>query len=377
MTSPSLWGQAAGEKEALGKAALAAYAANVESFTFYKCRYRHTRAQARSIEDAIRGDYINARFYDNRLIVDDSRDLYEGFAPPPDPKQARPARGKKGSFVVPSPGFSDRYLADGKREMSYSPVLGGINLYSVESNAHGIELTPLGVNFLGHRNIHGPNVRLNQPEKFEFSVDGFQEIDGRPVITVRLKDKEIFRPGSAPAIEFCYTYSFDPARGHFPIRIQMLWNGKPKTQVFVTRMRECSNQRWFPERSVEINTPDKEGALYDVLEIKLLELDADHRPDKSEFYFNIPAGTQVLEFAKLDGRHFFTLKQEEKITIDDIPKLFELCEKAADTPLMDTAIPHSSSAAWIRWSVGVAGLILVAGGVYHLVRRFWLKRVPA
>lgn len=373
LVSPLAWGQTPGEKVTLGKAAISAYASNIESFTFYKCRYRITKAEAHSIEGAIRGDYLNASFYDNRLLVDGDHDLYEGFAPPPDPKQSKPVRGKKGVFAVPSPGFSNRYLADGKREMNYSPPLRAINLYSVESRVHGIPLTPLGMSFLGHRNRNGPNVRLNQPERFAFSVDGLQEIGGRPVITARFKDNNIFRPGSEPPIEFCYTYSFDPARGYLPIRMQMLWNGKPKTQIFVTAIRECSNQRWFPERSVEVDTPDKDGALYDVREIKLLELDADHRPDKSEFFVNVPAGTSVLEFAKQDSRHFFHLKQDEKISVEDLPKLFEMTEKSATTPLMDTAIPHSSTAAWIRWTVGLAGLILASGGAFFLVRRARFK----
>jgi hypothetical protein len=375
--SSSVPGQTPAEKEALGKAAIAACVANIESFTFYECSYRNTKAQARSIEAAIRGDYLNASFSDNRLVVDGDRDLYEGLAPPPDRKQAKPIPGKKGAFMIATPGPSNRYLSDGKKEMSYSPGLRSINLFSIESNKRGVDITPLGTLFGGHRITQGPKIWLNQPEQFAFSVDGFQEVDGRPVITVRFKNKEIFRPGSEPAIEFTYTYSFDPARGHLPIRLQMLWNGKPKSQTFVTHIRECSNQRWFPERYVIVDTPDKEGALYDVREIKLLELNADHRPDKNEFFVNVPAGTQVLEFDKRDGRHFFNLKQDEKITIDDIPKLFEMCEQVANTPLMDTAVPHSSSMAWIRWTVGLVGLILVLGGVCFLMRRFWRKRVPA
>ncbi len=375
--SSSAPGQTPAEKEALGKAAIAACVANIESFTFYECRYRNTKAQARSVEAAIRGDYLNAGFSDNRLVVDGDRDLYEDLASPPDPKQAKPMPGKKGVFMVATPGPSNRYLSDGKKEMSYSPGLRSINLFSIESNKRSIDITPLGMLFGGHRITQGPKIWLNQPEQFAFSVDGFQEVDGRPVITVRFKDKEIFRPGSEPAIEFTYTYSFDPARGHLPIRLQFLWNGKPKSQTFVTHIRECSKQRWFPERYVIVDTPDKEGALYDVREIKLLELDADHRPDKSEFSVNVPAGTQVLEFDKRDGRHFFNLKQDEKITIDDIPKLFDMCEQVASTPLMDTAVPPSSTASWIRWAAGIAGMILVLGGTFFLLRRYRLKRVPA
>ena len=363
----------AAEKEALGKAAITAYAANIHSFPFYKCRYRHTKAQARSVEDAVQGKYLNAFSYDNRLLVDGERELYEGMAPPPDPKQRQPMPGQKGVFRVPARGLSDHYLADGKREMDYLPVLQAINLFKMETRARGIDFTPLGMQFVGHRSKHGPDARLRQTDRFEFSVDGLQEIDGRPVITARFKEKVTSRPGRQPPIE-TYIYSFDGSQGYLPIRMTMLRNSKPRFHVFVSDVRECSNQRWFPERSVVVDIPDKEGALYDVSELKLLELDADHHPNKSEFFFVIPAGTTVSHFGNPADEGYFTLKQDEKIHVDDLPTLFEMCEKAKNTPLMDTAIPHSSFSPWMRWSVGIAGLILVLGGTYYLVRRTRLKR---
>jgi hypothetical protein len=360
------------EKETLGKAAITAYATNISSFPLYKCRYRHTKAQARTIEDAIRGHFLNARFYDNRLIVDGEKDLYEGFAPPPDSQQGQAVPGRKG-FIVPSSGNSNRYLGDGAREMNYSPPLRSVNLFSAESRIHGIDITPLGMDFVGHRNYNGPDTWLRQPERYDFSADGLEEADGRPVVTVRFKDKKAFRAGTPQEIAFTYLFSFDGSRGYLPIRIMTLWNGKPKIQVFVTHIRECSNQRWFPERTVSVATPDKDGDLYDVSEIKLLELDVDKRPDTSEFSFLIPAGTTVIDTSKSDGRHF-KLEQDEKIRIEDLPLLFARTQQAVDKPLMDVANRHRDSHSRLRWLLGFLGIILALVGAILLLRRFRLKR---
>jgi hypothetical protein len=306
-------------------------------------------------------------------VAEGQRRHHQGFAPPPNIKPGQRIPGKKG-VRVPSPGHSDKYLADGKREMNYLPPLQSINLFSVEKKSHGIDVTPLGMNFVGHRSRNGPDAKLRDPDHYEFSVDDLQEIDGRPLVTVRFKSKVSFKPGTPEEIKFSYIYSFDSSKGYLPIRMTALWNDKPKTQVFVTHIRECSNQRWFPERTVAVVTPDKAGALYDVSEGKLLELDADHHPDKNKFFFTIPAGTTVLDFGDPNGRNFFKLKQDERISVEDLSKLFEMCEKSAHNPLMDTAIPHSSISSWIRWTVGLAGLILVSCGSYFLVRRYRLKR---
>jgi hypothetical protein len=353
----------ADKKVVAAKAAIVGYAANVSAFPYYKCRYRCTKGQAKSVEEAIQGKLTSARFHDNRLLVSDEKDLYEGFAPPPDPKQAVEVPGKKGHFRVMAPGNSDRYLGDGKREMGYSPVLRAINLYSKDTSHYQVSDTPLGMGLIGHRSSGGPDVLLTRKDRYDFSVAGMEEVDGRPVVTVRFNDRKTWRRRDE-TIAFALVFSFDGSRGNLPIRMALLWNEKPRTQVFVTHARECSGQRWFPERTVVVDLPDKPGAPCDVLEIKLLELDADQRPDASEFFFTIPAGTSVLRFG--EGQKFFRLKQDEKISIEDLPRLFKMVDESAQKPLMDTAIPRPRP---YRWVGAVTGLALALGGGLYLVRR--------
>jgi hypothetical protein len=354
------------DKDTLGRAVITAYAANINSFPYYKCKYRYTKAEAKTVDDAIRGKWVNARFFDNRLIIDGEKELYEGFAPPPDLKNSRPAPGRKGGFIVASPGNSNKYLGDGKREMNYSPPLASANLFSTDRRRHGPGPDPLAMEFVGHRNSGGPDVLLREPARYQFTVDGVQNVRGRELVTVRFKDSQIFHGGKL-TIEFGRVFSFDRDRGCLPVQMMRLWNGKPKSQMFVTDVRECSNGRWFPERTVAVHTPDNPNALCDVDEIKVLELDVDKRPDAGEFVHVIPAGTSVSD-SENPGR-FFRLQQEEKISVEQLPKLFKMLDQVVVNPRMPTAVNTPSSLPWIKGLSGTVGVMAAVWGVFFLVRR--------
>lgn len=354
--------------EALGKAAIVAYAAHIKAFPFYDCRYRTTTGLANSVGDALRGKLINARSFDNRLIVDGEKVRYEGFAPPPDMKQSRPDPGGT-SFIVPAFGSSDRYLADGKREMNYDPVMRTVNLFAMERHVRGISSTsPLGRCGGGPQRDFTPDILSEQKDKYDFEPVGPEEVEGRPAITVRFRDRNVVRLGETP-IAFAHSFSFDTGRGYLPTRIVTSWNGRPKTLMFVTGIRECSASRWFPERVVIVDTPDKPEGPCEVTEVKLLELDVDKKPRGEEFAVDLPAGTLVHEFTP--GGPSFRLKQNEKLRLEDLPTLFKMLERKKQNPLMDTAIPRTSPYRWLRWAGGVVGLLLLVGGVAFFVRRRW------
>lgn len=354
--SPS---KASQDKDSLSEVAVIGFAANLQGFPFYQCRYRFTSAQARSVEDAIQGAFVSATSYENRLLVDGEKDLYEGLAPPlPPPKQKAPVPEKKGFFFTPAVVCSNRYLGDGKHEMNFIPQLGSMNLFSKEKTVLGIPRTPMGMGFMGHRGQNGPG-ELSRNGLFEMVGDGLEEIEGRPLVAVRFKDKQQ---------DYVKRYWFDPERGYLPIRYEGWIDGKLKIRSFVTHVRECSNQRWFPERSVRVITPDKAGDLYDVWEVKLLELDADKHPAVADFTITVPAGTTVCDHE--DPKGSFKLQQEEQIHVDDIPKLFAMLDQKRVTPLMATAIPRSDPLRWLYWAGIGAGMTLTLTSVWFIWRKF-------
>jgi hypothetical protein len=350
-----------GDKDTLGKAAVLGYAANLHAFPFYTCLYKYTKGQAKSVEDALQGKFLNAASFDCRLIVDEEKDLYESLAPPvpPDAKRATPIPGKKGVSLVPaSPITSNRYMADGKRELSYCPQLNTLGLWSNDISFRGLEdPTPLGMLSIKHRGRQGPDVLMSRPDEFEMHSDGMEEIDGRPAVSVRFRNKKY---------NYVLGFSFDVGRGYLPIRGTTIFDGKLKSQKYVTHVRECSNQRWFLDRIVVVDVPDR-GALYDVTELRMLEFDADRRPDASAFYLTIPAGTVVN--TPHDPKKRFTLKQDEKIHIGELSNLSVMLDRSAITPLMDTAIPSGGWAPWLRWTLGIAGIALALAGAWYLLRR--------
>lgn len=348
-------------KEAAGRAALVAHAAHLNRIPFHTCRFRMTGGQAKSVEEALKGKLFNVSSYECRLVTDGKCDCFVGFAPPPNEARAEKMPGGKIARLA-LPGYAGRYLGDGSRSINYSPGMKSVNLYSAEKDYREPEPSPLFW-MVGHRNPYFTMMQRD-PERYVFSVVGFEEVLGRPVITVRFDDKKLMDMPGGP-IAVALTYSFDPARGHLPIRHVRLWNGKPITQQYVTHVIDCGNDRWFPERIVKLVT--RKDGLFDVGETKTLELDVDHRPKRDEFTIDVPAGTGVLEYGNETGK-FFRLKQDEKINIDDLPRLFQMLDEVKVNPRMDTAIrpPYSS---WPRWAAGAVGLVLALGGAWYLWRR--------
>lgn len=362
------------EREALARAAVVAYGANMRAFPFYSCRYRYTKAQARTVEDAIAGKLLNAQSYDSRLLVDGDKIFYQGLAPPelPDPKLATPIPGKPGMSRVEVFVNFDSYLADDKREICYSPPMKVASLWDNAKATLGLEADPLGQ--VGHppkKGSWGPEFYLAQNDLYELKSVDLEEIDGQPVITVRFDTRKVLQ--FDPPLRIAESFCFDGAKGHLPIRLTTLWNDKPQSRRFVTHFRECSNQRWFPERVVVVDTPGKGVTLFTVFELQVLELDADHRPDARDFAFTMKAGTEVNEGASNDATRCFLLKQDEKVRVEDLPTLFAMLDKAKASPLMDTAVAVHRPSQWLRWLGIAAGLALALGGAAYLVRRRKLR----
>ena len=350
------------ERTALARAVVAAYTANTRAFPYYTCRFRFTKAQSRSIADAIAGNFVNATFYDSRLIVDSEKVLYEGLAPPemPDAKLARPIAGKPGLKMVEVFAVSDRYLTDGKLEMNYTPQMRVMGLWDNNKGKHGVAHAPL------HR-LRGLEVHSAQPERYDLATVELEELEKRPVVSIRFNDRELVQ--FAEPVRLARSFSLDASRGHLPIRVTTYWNDKPQSHLYVTHIRECSNQRWFPERIIDVDAPGKDREPFSVVEILVLDLDADRKPAASEFSFKIPAGTVVNESTSDDATRYFVLKQEEKVDLKDLRILFSMLDTAQANRLMDTAIEVHRPSSWVRWLGLAVGLVLALGGAAYLMRR--------
>ncbi len=349
------------DKDAAVKVALVGYAANINSFTHYSCRYKITRAVAHSLDEALQGKFTNATEYECRLAVDGDMTVCEGLTPahPPNPKNAIKNPKKPGVGIVPDDGInSDRYLADGQRTINFCPQMKSLGLWVNERSNRRIGDTPLEVLGAGLRNQHGIDVMARDTENYVLSSDGLEDLEGRPVVSLRLTYK---KPNQVQR------YSLDPGRGYLPTRRSLYDDNQVRSHTYLRSARECSGQRWFPEHVTEISIPNQPGGRFGVIEARVLEFDADHRPDRSAFAISVPAGTQVSD--QVDYRNPFYLKQEEKIHVDDLASLFRKMDEAQTSPLMDTALPKSPWRAWPRWATGAAGVLIALVGGFLLLRR--------
>jgi hypothetical protein len=348
-------------KEAAGRAAIIGYSANVDSFPFYRCRYRITQAEAKSIGDALQGKIINARSYDNLLTVNRPRVRYQGFAPKPD--FSKPERLPGGEVRVLAFGHSGGYLSNGKNELAYEPGLQTLHVSS--DDMEPIDLTPFGP---GHplRGKQRPDAMLRDGKRYVPKWLGHEDFDGRAVITVSFDDMEEQQLGRTS-----FSFAFDPTRGHSLVRRIRYLNGSETEHAVLTHIRECANGRWFPERCVYAALPTRPGDNVYLLEVRVLELECDNPPKDEEFTVRIPAGTAVAAPRFVESRFFFRLKQDEEIGLNDLSKLLEMVQRVRDQPRMDTAIPRTNPYKWY----GVAGGGVVAiGGLGFLVYRRWRSR---
>jgi hypothetical protein len=345
--------RASDDKHSICDAAITAYAANIQSFTHYQCRYSYARAEVKSVDDAVQGRFINARSYDSRLLVDGDKDCHEELGPveDPDPRTSRPLPGYPGLSYRDAFYSAGRYLSDGKREISIIPQFNTISFYSGEGVHRGIGITPLGMHLMGHRGLHGPDMKRSQPDEYEMLCDGLEELDGLPLITVRFRHRQ-----HGYQLKYC----FDGSRGYLPARMETIIEGKVSSLVLLTHAIEVNGQRWFPERSVALRMHDQVGVPYNVSEIKVLDLDVDCRPPAEEFAIRVTAGTPV-EYVDDPKNKRLVLRQAERIGVDDLAKLEAMLHNVATTPLMDTAIPRPDRR-WY-WLGAVAGVAIALGSL--------------
>jgi hypothetical protein len=358
-----------GDKATVCKAAIVGYAANFQSFTFCRCRYQITNATAKTYRDAVDGRWINAQTTDFRLLRDEGKELIECLAPPPVLKRNEIVK-INGSIGMFRSGYTgESYLSDGEREMNYCKGLKSISLFKKNVEAYaGNSSTPFTMSAMGPNNILGPDRLAANSNQWEANYIGLETADGKPAIAIGFRDKLDVKYGQTRQ------FYLDPARGFLPARIDYhcrfyrTFDGQPKIQTILMQGRECSKQRWFPERSLNITVPENDGGEFRVVEIKVVELDVDTRPSVYDFTVEVPVRTPVWD-QNNPAKGFFRLKQDERINVNDLPRLFEMLENVKSTPLMDTAVAHPRSILRTRTTGIIVGLVLIGAGVLVAMRR--------
>jgi hypothetical protein len=349
--------------ETVCRAAVTALLASYESFPFSRCRYRTTFAKAHTAIDAWDGKIYDAESCDALHLRDGNVEKLECDADP-SPESRKAVKGKDGRRLVYTSFVTRRFLADREHgELSFPPVLKAINLRSPEKVQGPTHATPFLYGFQIHLGRSLIESKLTDQVTYRAYFDGVQVLNDRPVVNLRLEGNVGNR--------FCqWLYCLDPEHGYLPIRHTESINKRIHIDNRITRWRECSKGRWFPGEMISVSRLS-EGPPYNVVRLQILELDVDRRPATDEFSIEVPAGTQVCGTEA--GRGHFYLKQDERIHVSDLPRMFDRLARAKSDTVMDTDIA-ATRAHWWHWRRGgrwlaLGAAVLLLGVTSRISRR--------
>lgn len=341
------------------------YRANLESFEFMTCRYTYTSGRATSLDRAVAGQLepgdrvAQVVFYKDRSTLrfrlDEDAVTKKELAAPPGKGSGTLAGLKVGPLI---PFETSDFVRNDDRSFLYAERHRTGNIYTggehktIAIGPYFI-LTPLGD---GTEEDFGHLVDRAARGAVPFTAGAVT--GGERTIT--------FRPKSDAAL----SYTIDLARGFLPRRFEQSWSkGGGGTVAVVPQVRKCSRDRWFPERVVVFSqhAAGKPGSVQD---FKVTELDVDNRPSKDDLTVSLPAGTNVLQYG--NSLKSFKTRRPERVSSDDLDRMYELTEKVPEEPLTDTAIVVPPSRAWIWYAAG--GGVLAALAAAYFGRRYFTRR---
>jgi hypothetical protein len=350
--APSTRGQ---EGQDLAKVAALACQANLDAFPYFTCRYTMTLANVDSPAAAVRGEFRNAKRFDHILVVDEHREKLQYLGPPivPNRKELRPIKGTNLSSVAVD-WIPWAYLNKDEHTFHYLAPMATAGVSPPEFGPRVINWLPPSMGIMGDIRCDGSPWKLMQKcdgEKQTVKAAA-EEIEGRPMVKLTFaKNKRTI-----------YEYWLDVQQGYLPQRgvFYTLPEVKGSTEeAHLLEAQQPDGKHWFPMHMVFIQHPP---GMMRAVDIHVTDLEVKKRPAASDFTLKVPAGTVIQSRAPGEGRRpSFRLKQDEKISADDIPRLEQMLEKKAEQPRMDTAV-HPPRPPYWRYALIAACLVVPAVG---------------
>ncbi len=330
------------------------YLQNRESFKFFICRFVIRDGKAPTLEEGVaRGPTEVEEEVIGEWVVDGPRERYERRRSKSFKLQGAPGGGL---FVGLPPVF---HLRDASHVLNLDTTLGGGALQAVGEGRGEIDMTcwnMLGMMTLDENYMPG-RVIPSFLHRGALVLRGKTELDGAEVIRFDV----IGREGDHDE------YYVDPKRGYLPLQIRSIGPGEGSTRGYITEMRQCSGNRWFPTRCVVVWL-GKDAVPSLVREFRVVELDTERRPDAEALGTTLPGRMQVH-----DGiRPGSAMMVEGKVHVDDLGKLAAALERKARGLALEPA--ESGRRRWPLVVVGIASgaMIIVVAVVIRWARR---KRV--
>lgn len=299
-----------------------AYATNRESFSFFTCRFTMTRAKAKSIEDALKGNLTDRMPAKGLWVVDGPNVRYElksdeKLLDELEKKAVLHQQGNAMIKTIPAGGESQDYISDGIYSLYLDPRFKCANIYPPKVRSPGFRYTPFGMAVMGFHEELNPAALLRRCVKGELQgrYDGKETINGTEVAVLR-----VGWPGKLLASRF----SLDPKRGYLPVQCSEIApdSDRRMDEAYMTEIKQCSRNRWFPTRTVTIWEPDRKPP-FTVNEIKVHDLDVDRRPNADLFRVLVPGGTQLSD--PTTNGALINIEQDRRIRASELKKYHDAC----------------------------------------------------
>jgi hypothetical protein len=248
----------------------------------------------------------------------------------------------------------------------FSPTLHGGGFRPPDSNGPQITITPFDmIGSMGRDESLHPARLIHESfdeEDVLCQVDGIEDIEGRKLVVVSHTYRD------SPERARC-TFWFDAERGFLPVRMIREYDDPKKRLVktVVTEVRECSNGRWFPIRTVKMGfpAPGQAEKSIEVFDLRVTELDVDTPPSGDMLAIEIPKGALLHNGVEPNSQ--ITIQADRRIGVKDFDELgecmgirreerFQEVEQMQPVELSDAPM---SARRWYLIGGGVA--ILLAG----------------
>lgn len=359
--------------------ALAQFVDNFDKFEYITCEYTHLRGKVATSEDALAGKWRPRQSGElpspssvrTSLVIDGKNVRFEEFADDESLKTSREGD-KKVTKIDNNPGLtfggavdfmSGAELFNGTDSLHFTPSDGNPNNGGniVNLNGRGVpSWSQKGIQYLHIINARGPS-SLEKMAATSPKPIGVLNATHRGVDCVWLT---IHRPDATR-----FEFALDPARGHIPLCI-VRYDAKSveDKRIEVTEIQQCSKNRWFPMRIVKYFTQGRGFWIVD--DYKVTKLDVDNRPSRESLMLDLPAGTDILDVEQSEPGKVTpgaTLRKQERIHPEDIPRLRDVVYRKQQDPLADTAILPAKTV-WWKWAIGGAGVLLVLAALIWRIR---------
>jgi hypothetical protein len=203
----------------------------------------------------------------------------------------------------------------------FSPTLHGGGFRPPDSNGPQTMITPFDmIGSMGKdERMHPARLIHESFEEDDVSCRvGTEEVDGRDLVVVsHVYPDAVERPR--------HTFWFDAERGFLPVRMIREFDD-PKERLVktvVTEVRECSNGRWFPIRTVKVcfPAPDQAEKSIEVFDLRVTELDVDTPPSDDMLAIEIPKGAQLHNGVEPNSQ--IAIQADRRIGVSDFDELSE------------------------------------------------------